>query len=66
MKLIRQRVSMGVMYHMKVAVYFFFGVKDFSAFRTHILSRFSFRGAFAFNDLTHFYTSSIKKKQKVA
>jgi len=42
------------MHHVEVVVYLFFGIKDLTAFRAHVLSRSSFRGAFAFDDLTQF------------
>ena len=35
-----------------VDVYFGFGVKDFSTFRTHVLSRSCVWGASSFSDLT--------------
>lgn len=38
-----------------VDVYFGFGVKYFSAFRTHVLSRSCGWGASSFNDLTQTY-----------
>jgi hypothetical protein len=43
----------------------FFGVKYFSTFSTHILSRSCVRGALAFDDLAHFSTSAFKTKQKM-
>ena len=58
------RIEVGVMHHMKVAVHFFFGIKYLTAFRTHVLSCSGFRGAFAFDNLTQFSISLIKKKEK--
>ena len=60
------RIEVGVVNHMNVAVNLFFGVEDLTALRTHVLSCSGFRGAFAFDNLTQFSTSLIKKKEKVA
>jgi hypothetical protein len=46
-----------------VAVDFCFGVEDFAAVWTHVLSCSGLRGAFAFNDLTHLAFTSVYKKK---
>ena len=48
-----------------VVVHFFFSVKYFSTFSTHVLPRSGAGSAFTFNDLTHFFTSAFKIKQKM-
>jgi hypothetical protein len=49
----------------EMSVNLFFGFKDFSALGTHILSGSGLRGAFAFDDLTQFSTST-NRGRKVA
>jgi len=49
--------AVWVMLHALVVFNFFFGVKYFSAFRTHVLPRPGVRGNLALDDLTHLFSS---------
>ena len=50
-------VDLDFMHDVQVPVNFFFCVKDFTAFWTHILSCSCLRCALTFGDLTHYFNS---------
>ncbi len=54
-----QRMDSVWMLVMYVSVDFFFSVKDFAAFWTHVLSFSGVGGAFSFDYLTHLSCSNI-------
>lgn len=57
-------VDLGFMHDVSVTVNFFFGIKDLTTFKTHVLSSFSLRIAFASDNLIDFSTSITEDKEK--
>ncbi len=57
-------VDLDFMHNVSVTVHFFFCIKDLTTFKTHVLSSFSLRIAFASDNLTDFSTSIAEDKGK--
>jgi hypothetical protein len=59
-------LQVGFMLAINVGVNGFFVLKDFAAFRAHVLPGFCFRGDFALSHLTHQFISFKNKEDNKA